>query len=81
MIHLLPIPVVLRSKALERLYGIRFQKAVAANSNGDDDDDHFTENLEIAMQHRAVLFGSLGTGLWIRSFLHRSSVPMAIPLV
>lgn len=62
VIHLLPLPGVMGNAALERLYGFQIEQ----------------DGLLVALQHRAVMFGSLGAGLWIGTFVHRPSLPAAI---
>ena len=80
VIHLLPVPGVLGSQALERLYGIRFQTRSKTDTHTEDatSDADTTDNLVLAMQHRAALFGYLSVGLFTGAFLHRPSLPMAI---
>ena len=77
VIHFLPVPGVLGSQVLERLYGIHFSTihhagnsdsnkaaaaAAAAPAAAADTNAATKENLVLSMQHRAVLFGSLSVG-------------------
>ena len=75
VIHLLPLPGVLGNSALERLYGFRIKD----NKNDCDADSEQKEaSLLLALQHRAVMLGSLGAALWAGVFVHRPSLPLAV---
>ena len=62
-IHLMPLPGVMGSQTLQRLYGVEL-KTTAAKHQDDACDDN-ADNIVLALQHRAVLFGCLGGGLWM----------------
>ena len=75
VIHLLPLPGLLGRSTLERLYGVRMKDA-----KKNDDESDGTTPLLIALQHRAVMLGSLGMGLGIGAFWHATSLDLAIGL-
>ena len=62
---------------LERLYGIHFEET-KSNSDGVDEARSSNSSLLVALQHRAALFGILGASLFVGSFYHRPSLPLAI---
>ena len=76
IIHLLPLPGVMGSQALQRLYGVDF--ATTAKKKQDDAFDDNADNIVLALQHRAVLFGCLGGGLWMSAQSHDSASKSAM---
>jgi hypothetical protein len=94
VIHLLPLHGLLGSPALERLYGFRITTTTkntntntkTNDSNNNDgavvvSSDDTSSVLLLTLQHRAVMFGSMGIGLFLGTFVHRPSLPTAMGMV
>jgi hypothetical protein len=82
VIHLLPLPGLLGTPALERLYGIRITtKNAIVTSASNTNDTSSNASLLLTLQHRAAMFGTIGIGLFLGTFVHRQSLPAAMGMV